>query len=210
MWSTCHNDISVRCAECIKGNKACSFTATLWPIAAWPVLEQFEEGIAHQAKDARDKRKSVTIPAVAMGKSVSEGSGVGGPSAGTQSRKKGNSVMKDSPAEIPPAANPLVELEPAPGPVLGPSLTIGSPFSRFEGVTFEDLHRYDQLLRRPSRTPELMALAIADINAARRREANSISVLAKWVEDRAEIMDSLLAKMRFEAERLQNRDERRL
>lgn len=204
MWSTHYNDISVRCVECIKDKQGCSFSTGKWFVANFPHLQPSEEGLARRLKEAQNKRRS-TANANAMAKSISEGSGVGGPATGTRSRGE-RSVTRDSPAEIPPTAAPLVELKQSPGP----SLTICPPFSRLERVPLEDLNRYDQILRRPSRTPELIGSAIAELNAARRREADSISMLAKFVEDRAKIIGLLLIKMQLEAARLEDPDGRRV
>jgi hypothetical protein len=95
-------------------------------------------------------------------------------------------------------------LMPAPGVsfVTGPGTVYdtSSPFiGRAEQLVFENLSRFELILRDPGRTSTSIQSAIVELSSAQSRETYSLAWLQASVEGRKVIFDSLLRRLRDEA-----------
>ena len=227
VWGLDKKTAVVRCWMCRKGKQRCSFTKDdqlvlvdpmTWNIAAMPEVRVTKDTLALRADKRVAKSRGVEVASVAMEKTVSEGSVVERPRRAKKAPARFQEVtVAEEDAGSISASEPKPQ---GPVPIGVPSSMIPVPsgpsgfftsigvsqggshrlLGRTEQVFFEDISRYEELLRDPSRSSVALNLAIAELIAVDTREQGHIAVLKTLADNRGEFLKRQIRRLEKEAE----------
>ena len=151
--------------------------------------------------ESSHKKTRLVLKAPQIGRSTSEGSAIDGPS--TRTRSRGDKVAVDNAIITTAGMTPRPSV-PQPPPPVHPFI-FHSPIARNVpecGVTFENLARYEEILRSPSRSFVTIQTAIAQLKAARLREQATLDSMASIIKSRRRIMQVLINTIKQEEAKL--------
>jgi hypothetical protein len=212
-WGFKNHSRVVRCYTCFDKKQACSFNNDDWNIAAYPKIERSEEGDRRRAEEARAKQLKANAAQVVADEE--ESALVASGSRVTRSRIKnpGPSIKPSVPSiSVSPSPTPEQSLTTkyavaatVPGmmgvSMLSPSVSFDmgpTAGGLSEQIFFENLARYEEFLRGPSRSLTELGVAVSDLETLMSRESGALAILHQKVAGRKRLVGGLIDRINQE------------